>query len=481
MARNIVIIMTDQQRADFCRREGYPLDVCPFQDELARTGGWFNSAYTSSPMCVPARVSLLTGRYPSAHHVRINENFVDAYYEKDAFDVFREAGFKTAMVGKNHSHATSQKTDFWYEVSHNRAVTENRTEEEEAFDNYITEMCHGVAKEPTPFPLECQLAYRTVTQANQWVRSLDNEDHFFMWLSFDGPHGPYQAPEPYYSMFPLDSLPPLRAGKKALQTKGFKYEWCRHIAEVVYPGYDDEIARMRPIYHGTIRMIDDQIQRFVRCLEETGRREETLIVFCSDHGDFAGEYGLLRKGPEIPETTVRMPLLFNGPAVVSNTAPHRAFASIVDILPTVCEAAEVDTPFGVQGRSLWPLLTGKDATEAEFDTAYAEQGMGGRHYSWEDNPQVEKCQLRTTFNELNQYTMSGSMRMVRKGSFKLLMDMEGRGQLYNLAQDPAELENLYDQKACSDIQNELQHEMIKWCLKTQDPMPCPRHGMKLKP
>lgn len=111
--KNIVVIMTDQQRADYCRREGYPLDVCPFQDTLARQGAWFDGAYTSSPMCVPARISLLTGRYPSAHHVRINENSVDAYYEQDAFDVFGSAGFKTAMVGKNHSHLTSDKADYW--------------------------------------------------------------------------------------------------------------------------------------------------------------------------------------------------------------------------------------------------------------------------------------------------------------------------------------------------------------------------------
>lgn len=82
---NIVLIMTDQQRADFLAREGYPIDTMPFVDELASNEIWFNKAYTSSPASVPARTSLLTGRFPKATHVRSNQNEIDAYFEKDLF------------------------------------------------------------------------------------------------------------------------------------------------------------------------------------------------------------------------------------------------------------------------------------------------------------------------------------------------------------------------------------------------------------
>ncbi len=110
--------MTDQQRADLCRREGFALDTMPFVDELASRGTWFDRAYTSMPACVPARVSMLTGRYPSATHVRTNHNIEDAYYAEDMFDVFRRLGYSTGLCGKNHSHLTAEMADWWYECGH---------------------------------------------------------------------------------------------------------------------------------------------------------------------------------------------------------------------------------------------------------------------------------------------------------------------------------------------------------------------------
>src|SRR5690554_4382264 len=95
---NIVLIMTDQQRADLLAREGYPIDTMPFVDKLASEGTWFNKAYTASPASVPARTSMLTGRYPKATRVKSNQNEVDAYFEKDMFHVLGEEGYATALV-----------------------------------------------------------------------------------------------------------------------------------------------------------------------------------------------------------------------------------------------------------------------------------------------------------------------------------------------------------------------------------------------
>ncbi|NOX97493.1 MAG: sulfatase-like hydrolase/transferase, partial [Nitrospirae bacterium] len=103
---NIVIIMTDQQRADLSAREGYPLDTTPFLDSLARTGTDFNRAYTCMPVCAPARVSMFTGRYPSATRVRTNHNLEDVTYSQDLIDVLKKQGYKVGLSGKNHSHLT---------------------------------------------------------------------------------------------------------------------------------------------------------------------------------------------------------------------------------------------------------------------------------------------------------------------------------------------------------------------------------------
>ena len=173
---NIVIVMTDQQRADLCAREGYPLDTTPTLDALARQGTWFRRAYTSAPVCAPARVSMLTGRYPSATRVRSNHNVEDATYEMDLVDVLRGEGYATAMVGKNHSHLTPERVDHWFSLGHAAGYGQpGRTAEEEGFDQYLHDLHHRAAMAPAPFPLACQGPYRAVSDAQQWIESL--RDH----------------------------------------------------------------------------------------------------------------------------------------------------------------------------------------------------------------------------------------------------------------------------------------------------------------
>ena len=118
MKPNILIVMTDQQRADMRKAEGYPLDTMPFLDEWSRSGTDFCGAYTPNPTCMPARVSLFTGRYPSCHHVRTNHNDIDAYYTDDLLDVLKRAGYRTALCGKNHSHRRFSDFDFCEANSH---------------------------------------------------------------------------------------------------------------------------------------------------------------------------------------------------------------------------------------------------------------------------------------------------------------------------------------------------------------------------
>jgi hypothetical protein len=126
-----------------------------------------------------------------------------------------------------------------------------------------------------------------------------------------------------------------------------------------------------------------------------------------------------------------------------------------------------------------PLLTAQRYPLEEFASIYGEQGFGGLHYTQKDSPDVENCMLflssgGKTFNELNTYSQSGWLRMVRKGDWKLLFDMQGRGQLYNLSADPRELENLYDRPELRDVKCELLAELLTWTLRTQDPLPPPK-------
>jgi len=479
---NVVLIMTDQQRADVSAREGFPLDTTPFLDSLARQGVWFNRSYTSAPLCAPTRVSLHTGRYVSAHRCHDNWSVDRAEFTRDLFDVYRGHGYATALVGKNHSHLTPASCDYWQDAGHYGIDEDNPSDEARKFTEFIASGHWLMAHEPTPFPLEAQLPYRLVDYAQDWVQSVadDGDRPFLLWLSFPEPHNPYQVPEPYYSMFPPEHLPPTVADASALAGKSYKYQYNRARLEEAYPPFADVIPRARANYFGMLRLIDDQVKRFVEFLEAQHLRDNTIIIFMTDHGDFVGEYGLMKKGPELPECLVRIPLQFTGPGIIARPEAHPAHVSVTDVMPTLCEAIGADLPAGVQGRSLWPMLTGQDYPAEEFRSAYVEQGVGGLHVTADDDydPRLDGFVPATAdewgeFDELNTVTQSGTMRMVRKGDWKLIVDMQGAGQLYNLADDPAELNNLYGQPDVAAIQTEMLEELLTWIIRAADPLPTP--------
>jgi arylsulfatase A-like enzyme len=284
-------------------------------------------------------------------------------------------------------------------------------------------------------------------------------------------------------MFPAEALPPLGSPPDAYAQRGFKWRFTRWLGEQGFADYREQIPRARSNYHGMLRLIDDQVRRFVELLERRGLRESTLIVFVSDHGDFVGEYGLVRKGPEVPNVLMRVPMIWTGPGVLRGTGPQTAHVSLVDIMPTLCEAIGAPIPDGVQGRSLWPMLTGGDSPPEEFASVYGEQGMGGLHFENETeviDPAVDGLNREVGFDCLNSRSQSGTMRTLRKGRWKLDFDMQGRGQLYDLEADPLELRNLYGSAGTAAVEREMLAELLAWSLRAQDPLPYPNLRYRIK-
>jgi arylsulfatase A-like enzyme len=497
---SIVIIMCDQLRADFTRAAGFPLDTMPFVDSLGARGVRFERAYTPMPVCAPARISLFTGRFPKAHRVRQNSaihHLSKPEGAADLVDLLRERGYFIGLAGKNHSHLQPRTLDFCSLYMHAGAVALPGVErlvalsaEEEAMDAWLRHLARergGLSLEPTPFPLECQPPYRVVRDAMHCVDAATAQRRpFFLWLSFAEPHNPYQVPEPYFSLFPPEQVPERVAGPEALARKGGplgeKWRWERALIERIRPGYDAHWRRYRANYCGMLRLLDDQIRRFVEHLRARGLLERTLLVFTADHGDYAGDYGLQRKGVGLPECLVRVPLLFWGPGIVpGGTAGRDAHVSLVDVMPTLCEALGIEVPYGVQGRSLWPLLTGGDYPREEFRSIYAELGFGGLHYGEHESPPLHFPYDGSHFDELNAVTQSGTTKMVRMGRWKLTFDMLGNGELYDLEADPAELDDRFGDPACASVRAQLTEELLRWTIRAEDDLPLAAYVPKRAP
>lgn len=306
-----------------------------------------------------------------------------------------------------------------------------------------------------------------------------------MWVSMPEPHNPYQISEPYFSMFSPEKIPATLTGRKDLSKKGNKYEILAELEDASCPNLAEDLPRLRGNYLGMLRLIDDQTKRLVEGFKAAGLYENTIFVILSDHGDYCGEYGLIRKGAGVPECLTRIPMIWAGYDIHPQNAPMDAHVSIADIFPTICTAIGADIPIGVQGRSLWPMLTGKSYPQKEFSSIMVQQGFGGEDFT-RDEPLtfVKEGALQPNkiahFDELNTWTQSGTERMVRKDDWKLVLDNYGRGELYNLKSDPSEINNLYNKKKYASKQLELLEELMTWELRVQDPLPVPRNRYHFK-
>lgn len=474
-APNVIFIVSDQHRAGMTKAEGYPLDTSPALDALARRGVRFDRAYATAPLCVPSRCSMLTGRWPEAHHVRMNLDARDAFYSQDVYDVARANGYRTGLAGKNHTYRRKGELDFWREYSHVSGYKGPSADPRyAAFDTWMQKLGAGnLSLEPTPFPPEVQYPYRIVSDAIEFIDDAGNQP-FLLQVGFPEPHTPQQVPEPYWNMFPPEQVPPRAAGPEALARLGFKARWLADYEGRA--GTPDEAHWRRYVsnYLGQLKMVDDQLARLIDHLDKRGMTDNTVIVYMADHGDYVMEYGLGRKGVGLPEALIRIPMVFAGGGI----KPGRfgdAFVSNADFMPTVCEAIGAEIPIGVQGRSLWPLLRGEDYPVDEFRSIYAGVGVGGLYYDETDMEHGEGD--LPAGDTLNKVTQSGNQKMVRMGDWKLTYDMMGYGQLYHLPSDPAELNNRFGQPDVAEIQAMLMAELAMWTIRNQDSLPTgPQNG-----
>jgi len=485
---NIIFIVSDQHRAGLTKRSGYPLDTSPTLDRLAETGVGFDRAYATTPLCVPSRISMLTGRWPEAHHVRMNLDAQDAFFETDLYQVAKAQGYKTGLAGKNHTYLKKIDLDYWREYSHwSGYIPPDAPKEYEEFQAWMGTLQANAAITPTPFPLEVQIPYRIVSDAIEFIDHAGDQP-FILQVGFPEPHDPEQVPKPYWDMFPPQSVPDRCAGPEALDKLGFRAQWLYGLENNSFPS-EKYWRRYKSNYLGMLRLLDDQLTRLVKHLDSRNLRSKTVIVYLADHGDYVMDYGLARKGVGLFDCLTRIPMVWSGYGVQPSSVGQTAFVSMADVMPTLCEVMGAEIPHGVQGRSLWPLLTGQSYPTEEFRSIYSSVGLGGLYYVKDDDipyssadlfpgkPVGESSIYGVGWDELNKVTQSGLEKMVRMGDWKLIYDMMGYGQLYNLKSDPCELDNRFNDPSAADAQKQLMEELMMWTIRSQDSLPTgPQNG-----
>lgn len=358
---NILLILTDQQRFDTLACTGNKYIKTPNLDQLADKGTCFTSAYTPSPVCVPARCALHYGQYPMRTGC-LENNFSMPSNCTSIPDALNNLGYRCHAIGKRHFTPDPQSLRGFGSIEKQEEIVEDF--EKDDYLKYLkVNNCdyaiepHGARGEAYYIPQVSSLPPKH--HPSQWVgdRSVEwignqqlGKEPFFLFSSFIHPHPPFSPPTPWHKLYrghemPLPKLP---NGMELL------YTYTNYIQNR-YKGRDTGldvslIRLMKSYYWASISFIDFQIGRIVTALEQSGKINETLIIFTSDHGEFLGDYNCFGKRSFL-DSAARVPLICSLPNHFEAGLTCDTPVSLVDVMPTVLAAANAQVN-GLDGVNL---------------------------------------------------------------------------------------------------------------------------------
>jgi choline-sulfatase len=471
---NVLWLCTDQQRTDTLRCYGNPLVETPNIDKLASMGVLFEQAYCQSPVCTPSRASFMTGRYARTTRCRQNGQMIPED-ERLVSKMFEENGYICGLAGKLHlapchpdvcKGVEERIDDGYHAFNWSHAVGGHAW----ALDDYLQWLDErGSSLKRVPIEGVRQTFYGNDQEERQGMWCTDKALRFirsnrkfgntwFMSVNFYDPHHPFdppkdlmdkymalgeQIPLPHYVEGELDGKP---VYQRMDSRKAYNFNGAFDFASMT----EQEHRAARASQWAMLEHLDTQVGRLLDELEASGELNDTLIIFMSDHGEMLGDHGIYWKGPYFYDELVRVPLIVAWPGVVAAGVRSEALVELVDLTPTLLEAAGLQAEPGVQGKSLWPLLTGERDPAEHRDSVYCEY-YNAQPWHPDQPPQAT---------------------MVFDGRYKLIrMHSTKEGELYDLQLDPREHRNLYRDAAYAGVKANMLELLADRMAWTVDPLP----------
>ena len=437
---NILWYCTDQQRFDTIAALGNPHVVTPAIDALVEEGTAFTKAYCQSPICTPSRTSFMTGMYPSRAHNTRNGNGTYPNHPPLISKLIAEAGYDCGMVGKFHLQSSGKRTEprlddgySYWKFSH---APRDDWEEGHDYAEWVRSRggdLDAMRESEERVPPEYHQTTWATERGIEFIEQ-EREGPWMLTINVYDPHPPFVPPKVYADRFDPEKMPGPHFRESDLAQQAL-------LADADFqdePRTPEEhgAARMQADYYAMIAQIDDQFARLLAYLEERGLRENTVILFMSDHGETLGDHGLVYKGCRFYEGLVRVPLLFSWPGRFQAGLRSEALVELIDMSATLLEIAGAESPPGMQGRSLLPILRGE--VEA------------GRHREF------VRCEYLDALDSFFTGGTGAFATMYRDERYKLCVYHGlGVGELYDLEKDPWEFENLWDDPEHRELRGEL--------------------------
>lgn len=432
---NILLIMTDQMRGDCMGVAGHPDVKTPYLDSLAVNGVYYPNAYSACPTCVPARAILHTG-LDQRHTGRVGyEDRVDWNYATTMAGELTKAGYQSQCCGKMHVHPLRNNLGFENVDLHDGYLHEYRYpdvaygENQLVADDYfhwlknelgadadVTDSgldCNGWVVRPWPYAEKYHPTNWVADRSIDFLRRRDPRRPFFLMASFVRPHAPFDPPQYYLDLYQNKALrPPVTGDWDDLEMQkkiGARYN------SPTGPADPALIHEMQAGYYGCITHLDHQIGRLLMALVEHRLADNTVILFCSDHGELLGDHALIQKGKPY-QGSVRIPMILSGPArlIGEQGRVDDSLVELRDVMPTLLDFAGAPIPAGLDGQS---IRCGIDRT-----------ALHGEH--------------------LYYYRQASTQFIVTKTDKYIWFSQTGAEQYFDLTHDPDETHNAIDAAAC---------------------------------
>ncbi|MCL5269800.1 MAG: sulfatase-like hydrolase/transferase [bacterium] len=458
---NIILILDDQHNPRDMGWTGQSPVKTPSLDRLARQSVRFTNAYSSNPVCAPARHTLYTGLYSSDHGVLCNDVAM-----RDGVPTLmarlNEAGYTTANIGKMHNAPYHHRRDFQYILHHEFFI------DAAGISHYVPWLNHELARrggKMGPSWIKPKVNWLTDPEGiagvnwmsedltpERWITDqalvflrdqLKNrpDQPFFLHVSYFPPHHPYRPIRKYAEMYDPEKLePPPNFNREMADA------WCHGAGKPPHLS-DADYRRFKACYYGFITQLDAEIGRLLEGVGELGLEDDTIVLFMSDHGDLMGEHGLLYKG-YMYESSVRVPFMIRWPGVQA-AREEAAPVSHIDVVPTLLAAAGLEAPADLPGRDLRPLVAGQSE-------------------GWYERPVYSEYFQRLPFTHI----------MLRKGDYKIFASARPRAgagdaeyHLFNMKDDPWELKDLAADPAHRETFESMKRELLAFWERQSKRLP----------
>ncbi len=461
---NILLILTDQQRKDSLGCYGNPIISTPALDNLASRGQRFERNYVANPICMPSRLSIFTGQHTCNHRLWTNGLLID---ERDTVAThLQRHGYQTASIGKIHftpygGKAGNRESCNWWKQQGGKSsdwsgpywgfeeveLSLMHTQTAAHYGKWFYEkggtdqMTQPLPDQTRPIPEHLHDSTWVAERTIERLKQRDRNKPFFLVASFPDPHHPFDPPSTTAAKYSPAAIPlPIGgpddlASRPAHYRQHFERAWNRWgVGEPSTPnGIDETEARQRIVNTcAMVDLIDRNVGRILDQLDAEGLRDDTIVVFTSDHGELLGDHGLWLKGPFFYEGLINTPLIIAGPGI--HAAVSKALFSDVDLAPTLCDLAGAPALPFADGRSQAPHLhnpnqTVRDACLIHYQTGYGEGDVASKVLVTE--------------------------------RWKYVRFETGEEELTDLRDDPEERQNVVQSAACYEVLQEMRQNLLK--------------------